>query len=69
MKAYVGFDVYIHTFLISALAGCEWSASRPSRFTPGDRAPCTHWIGGWVDPRIDLDDVEKKFLTLPTMQV
>jgi hypothetical protein len=25
----------------------------------------THWIGGWVDPRTGLDDVEKrKFLTL-----
>jgi hypothetical protein len=23
--------------------------------TPGERAPGTHWIGGWVDPRVDLD--------------
>jgi hypothetical protein len=32
------------------LVGCEWSASRPGRHTPGERAPGTHWIGGWVGP-------------------
>jgi hypothetical protein len=27
-------------------------------------------IGGWVDPRVDLDDVEKrKFLTLPGLEL
>jgi hypothetical protein len=65
MKAYGGVGVYIHIFLTSTLAGDEWSASRPGRFTPGERAHGTHWIGGWVDPRTGLDDVEKrKFLTL-----
>jgi hypothetical protein len=54
MKAYGGVDIYIHIFLTSALAGGEWSASRPSRFNPG-----THLIGSWVDPRAGLDDVEK----------
>jgi hypothetical protein len=48
----------------------EWSASRPDRFTPGERALGTHWIGGWVDPRAGLDDVEKKkFLTLPELKL
>jgi hypothetical protein len=43
--------------------GREWSASRPGRFNPGERAPGTHWIGGWVGPRASLDDMEKeKFL-------
>jgi hypothetical protein len=52
-------------FLTSAQAGIEWSASRPGRFTPGERAPGTHWIGGWVDPRSGLHDVEKReFLIL-----
>jgi hypothetical protein len=65
MKAYGGVDVYIHICLTSALAGGEWSASRP-----GERAPDTHWIGVWVDPRADLDDVEKrKFLTLPGLEL
>jgi hypothetical protein len=53
-------------FLTSALVGGEWSDSRPGRITLGERAPGTHWIGGWLDPRAGLDDVEKrKFLTLP----
>jgi hypothetical protein len=65
MKAYGGVDLYIHIFLTSGLAGVEWSASRPIRFTPGERASSTHWIGGSVDPRAGLDDVEKrKYLTL-----
>jgi hypothetical protein len=70
MKAYGGVDVYIHIFLISALAAGECSASRPGRFTPGERSPGIHWIGGWVDPRADLDDVEKrKFLTLQGLEL
>jgi hypothetical protein len=35
MKTYGGMDVWIHVFLISALVGGEWSASRPARFAPG----------------------------------
>jgi hypothetical protein len=51
--------MYRHIFLTSALAGGERSTSRPSSFTPGERARGTHWIGGWVDPRAGLDDMEK----------
>jgi hypothetical protein len=70
MKVYGGVDVLIHVFLTSALIGGEWSASHPGRFTPGKRAPRTHWIGSWVDPRAGLDDVEKrKFLTLPGLEL
>jgi hypothetical protein len=60
MKAYGGVEVHIHVFLTSELFSSGWSASRPGRFTPG-----THWIGGWVNPKAGLDDLEKrKFLTL-----
>jgi hypothetical protein len=73
MKVYGGVDVSIHIFLTSALVGGEWSASRPSRFTPtppGETAPSTHWIGGWLDPRASLDDLEKrKFLTLLRLEL
>jgi hypothetical protein len=70
MTAYGGVDVYIHIFLTSALAGGEWSASLPSRFTPGERAPGTHCIGGWVNSRASLDNMEKrKFLTLPGFEL
>jgi hypothetical protein len=52
--------LWIHIFLTSALAGGEWSASRPARFTPS-----IHWIGGWVGSRAGLHDVQKrKFLIL-----
>jgi hypothetical protein len=46
--------------LTSALLGGEWSVSHPGRFNPGEKAPGTHWVGRPVDPRTDLDDVEKK---------
>jgi hypothetical protein len=66
MKAYGGVDVQIHIFLISVLVGDKWSPSRPDRFTSGERASGTDWIGGWVDPRAGLDDmVKKQILTLP----
>jgi hypothetical protein len=39
MKAYVGVD---HIFLTSALGGGEWSASRPGRFTTGEKFSGTH---------------------------
>jgi hypothetical protein len=51
MKAYGGVDVLIHVFLISALVGGEWSASRPGRSTPG--------LGSKVGPGAGLDYSEK----------
>jgi hypothetical protein len=70
MKKYGEVDVEIQIFLTSALVGGEWSASRPGRFTPGERAPDIYCIGDWVDPRAGLDDVEmKKFLTLPGLEL
>jgi hypothetical protein len=59
MKTYGGVDVQIHIFLTSALAGCVVNfTSQP------------HWIGGWVDPRVGLEDIEKrKFLTVPGLEL
>jgi hypothetical protein len=52
-------------FLDLGISWSEWSASRPGRFTPG-----THWIGGWVDPRTGLDEMEKrKFLTISGLEL
>jgi hypothetical protein len=60
----------MNVFLTLALVGGECSASRPGRFTPCERAPGTHWKGGWVGPRSSLDDMEKKkFLTLPGLEL
>jgi hypothetical protein len=70
MKAYRGVNVEIHTFLISALAGGEWSTSRAGRFIHGERTTGTHWIGGWVVPRAGMDTVEKrKFFILPGLEL
>jgi hypothetical protein len=70
MKTYGGMDVQIHVFLTSALVGGESSASRPGCFTPGERAPGTQWIGGWVGTRTRLEDMEKrKFLPLTRLEL
>jgi hypothetical protein len=70
MKAYGIVDVWIHIFLTWTLVGDDWWASRHGIFIPEERAPCTHGIGGLVDPRAGLDDVEKrKFLTLPGLEL
>jgi hypothetical protein len=52
-------------YLTSALDGGERSASRPGRFTPRERAPGTHWIGGCVGPRAVLDVVVKRKILSP----
>jgi hypothetical protein len=37
---------------------------------PGERAPCIRWIGGWVDPRAGLNDMQKRiFLTLSRLEL
>jgi hypothetical protein len=54
----------IHS-LISVLDGGEWSASRPGRFSPRERAPGIHWIGGWVGPRAILEAVVKRKIPSP----
>jgi hypothetical protein len=51
--------------LTSALDGTEWSASRPGRFTPKERAHGTHWVGGWVCLRAVLDAVVNRKITSP----
>jgi len=52
-------EVELHAFLTLVLDGGKWSASCPGHFTPEERAPGTHWIGGWVGPTANLDTVAK----------
>jgi hypothetical protein len=52
-------------YLTSALDAGKWSASHPGRFTPRERTPATHWIGGWVGPRAVLDAVVKRKIHNP----
>jgi hypothetical protein len=46
-------------------SGGELSDSRPDRFTRRERAPSTHFIGGWVGPRAVLDAVVKRKIPSP----
>jgi hypothetical protein len=49
----------------------RWVVSfTPRPLYPRGKGPGTHLIGGWMDPRAGLDDVEKrKFLTLPGLEL
>jgi hypothetical protein len=51
-------------FLTLALDGGERSGSCPGHFTSVEIAPNTYWTGGWVDPRANMDAVEKKKVIL-----
>jgi hypothetical protein len=50
-------------FLTSTLDGSEWSASRPGKFSPGERDPT-----GWVGPRAVLDGKEKRKISCPCLE-
>jgi hypothetical protein len=60
------FTAIRRTFLVRSIApsiltlALQWSDSRPNRLTPGENAPSTHWVGGWLGPRAGLDAVEKR---------
>jgi hypothetical protein len=41
----------------------------PRPFYTRERAPGTNWIGGWMGPRVGLDDDKNKFLTLPGLEL
>jgi hypothetical protein len=68
MKTYEGMDVWVHVFLILALVGGVWSASRPCHFTPGETTPSTLWKGGWVNP-VWTTWRSEKFLTLQGLEL
>jgi hypothetical protein len=65
MKAYWGSESIDPRILNLGTRRGEWSASRPVRFTPRERAPSTHWIGDWVGPRAVLDAVVKRKIPSP----
>jgi hypothetical protein len=60
MKAYWEWRHSSTNSLTSTLDGGEWSVSRSGRFTPRERTPSIHLIGGWVGPRAVLDAVMKR---------
>jgi len=58
MKEYGGMDVWLHSFLTLLLDGGERPPTRLGRFTFGERALASLWIGGLVAPIAGLDAVE-----------
>jgi hypothetical protein len=56
-------------FFNSELDGGKLSASRSSRFTPGEGATGTNCIGGWVGPKASLDFVEKRKGLFPLPEI
>jgi hypothetical protein len=65
-----GRGVYILLIIDMALDEDEWSASRPAALYPRVWADITHWIGGWVGLRADLDTEarENTLLSLPEIE-
>jgi hypothetical protein len=53
-------EVIAAPFLTPAIDRRQWSGSRPCRFTPREKAPGIHFIGGWASPRAGLEAVEKR---------
>jgi hypothetical protein len=60
IKTYWGVEVQLYAFIILALYGGEWSASRPGHFTPGVNSYGIHWIGDWVVLSAGLDAVAER---------
>jgi len=50
-------QIQLYAFLNSTLDGGKWSDSCPVRFIPGERAPGTYWIKGWVGLAAPLDSL------------
>jgi hypothetical protein len=69
IRTYGGVEVWLHTFLTSALDGGEWSASRPSCCTPRERAPGIHCVGGRVGHNTGLIAVAKRKILTPVIQL
>jgi hypothetical protein len=65
MQAYLGSGVTAPRIFDLGTRGGEWSASRPGRFNPREKAPVTHWIGGWVGLRTGLDAVVRRKIPNP----
>jgi hypothetical protein len=71
MRAYGGSGCIDPRFLDLGISWgwVVWFTPQPL-YSPGERDPCTYWIGSWVGPRPGLDDVEKrKFLTLQGLEL
>jgi hypothetical protein len=58
MKALGGYACIEPRFLDLDTSWCGQLQAQAT-LPPGERAPGTHWTGGWVGPRTGLDELEK----------
>jgi len=40
---------------------------KPWLLYPQGKSPCTHWIGGWVSPKVSMDTVAKRKILIPPL--
>jgi hypothetical protein len=60
MKTYGGVEEYIHALSPSASIEVSGQFHAPAALPPWKEPLYTHWIGGWVGLRVDLDAVVKR---------
>jgi len=65
LTKYHSVEIELHAFLTLVLRGGEWWASCPDYFIPGEGAPGTHLLQGWLDLRASLDMVARRKKSLP----
>jgi hypothetical protein len=54
---YEGVTTQFLAFLAPALVEVSCQLQIPFTLLPGNTAPATHWMGGWVSPRTSTDAV------------
>jgi hypothetical protein len=69
MNIYGGMEVQLHTLLSLALDWGVLSASGTRYFTPRERFPSTHWIGGYMIPLAGLGAVPKRKISLTVLWI
>jgi hypothetical protein len=69
MQTYGGVRIYLHAFLISAVDGGDWLASKTEMFYCRGKNHVTQWIGGWVDVRACMNFVKKRKLCSPWIRI
>jgi hypothetical protein len=65
---YIGKQVHLHSFLMSALDRGEWSASRPRRFTQAEEPPVLIEYEAEVVLELVWMTVEENLLSLPVIE-
>lgn len=67
MKVYQGVEVTLHTFLISALCGCEWTTSSLAAVPHGEKALGIHCIKGSLSHIGGPDVVANRIIPVPVV--